>query len=554
MAPSGTLVLLELLGGIALLLWGVRMVRTGIVRAFGERLNSFLERQLKGRVKAFAGGLVTTAILGSSTAMALIAAGLAASGALHPVTGLVILLGADVGSAIVAGLFAAGSGLAAGLAPVLLIAGYLVFSFSREVRSRNLGRVVLGLGLMFLALRLVVGATAPLREATLFQQSLEVVASEPFLAFLFGAILAWVFHSTLAVVLLITSFLATGSLDPAYALPFVLGLNFGGGLPAVTATLDQPMPARRLPLANMFCRGSLAVLCMLALEPIGWLVAVMPMSDGYTAIALHVGFNLLAAALFLPIASPVMRVLAAVTPATEVEAARFSAPRYLNGSVLEAPEAALANAATETVRMGEILERMFATVLAALESKKLEPLKEISQLDDMLGAYMTSVHQYIGKIYEGDMTQEEARRAFAIMLCAGNIEHAGDVVKLNLTQRMKNRIRSGVEFSEDQLAQLMELSNVIYASLRLLPAALSTDDVRASARLAAPKDVFRELEQVFVSEQMTALLDEARFSQVSALFVDLVRDMHRINSHIASAGYPILSAAGLLNRSRLADW
>lgn len=554
MAPSGTFVLLELFGGIALLLWGVRMVRTGIIRAFGERLNGFLERQLSGRLKAFSGGLVTTAILGSSTAMALIAAGLAASGALNPITGLVILLGADVGSAIVAGLFAAGSGLAAGFAPVLLIAGYLVFSFSREFRSRNLGRVVLGLGLMFLALRMVVGATAPLREATLFQQSLEVVASEPFLAFMFGAILAWVFHSTLAVVLLITSFLATGTLDPAHVLPFVLGLNFGGGLPAVTATLDQPMPARRLPLANLLCRGSLALLCMLALEPISWLVAMVPMSDSYTAIGLHVGFNLLAAALFLPFAPLVMRALAAMTPANDVESARFSAPRYLDGSVLDSPEAALANAAAETVRMGEILERMFATVLAALESKKLEPLKEIAQLDDMLGAYMTSVHQYIGRIYDGDMTQEEAQRAFAIMLCAGNIEHAGDVVKLNLAQRMKNRIRSGVEFSEEQLEQLRELSAVIYASLRLLPAALSTDDVRASARLAAQKDVYRELEQAFVSQQMTALLDKASFAQISALFVDLVRDMHRINSHIASAGYPIVSAAGLLNRTRLADW
>ncbi|ODT77888.1 MAG: hypothetical protein ABS76_25885 [Pelagibacterium sp. SCN 64-44] len=140
------------------------------------------------------------------------------------------------------------------------------------------------------------------------------------------------------------------------------------------------------------------------------------------------------------------------------------------------------------------------------------------------------------------------------MLCSGNIEHAGDVVKLNLTRRMKNRIRSGAEFSDEQLAQLRELSEVIYASLRLLPAALSTDDVRASARLAAQKDVFRELEQDFISRHMTSTLNKANLSQISALFVDLIRDMHRINSHIASAGYPILSAAGLLNSTRLADW
>lgn len=554
MASSGTFVLLELLGGIALLLWGVRMVRTGIVRAFGERLNSFLEQRLDGRFKAFSGGLVTTAILGSSTAMALIVAGLAGSGALNAVTGLTVLLGADVGSAIVAGLFAAGSSLASGLAPVLLVAGYLAFSFSREFRSRNLGRVVLGLGLMFLALRMVVDATAPLREATLFHQTLEAVASEPLLAFLFGAILAWVFHSTLAVVLLITSFLANGSLDPAYVLPFVLGLNFGGGLPAVTATFDQPALARRLPLANLFCRGSLALLCLAALEPVGWLVALVPIHASYAAIALHVSFNLVAAAIFLPLAPLVMQVLETLIPDNNAESNRFSAPRYLDGSALETPEAALANAAAETLRMGEILERMFSTVLAAMQSKKLEPLKEIPQLDETLGAYMQSVHHYIGRIYDGDMTQDEAQRAFAIMLCAGNIEHAGDVVKLNLTKRMKSRVKSGIAFSDEQLGQLKELSGVIYASLRLLPAALSTNDVKASARLAAQKDVFREMEHAAISQHMTDALDNVASSQVSALFVDLIRDMHRINSHIASAGYPIVSAAGLLNSTRLADW
>lgn len=554
MAPSGTFVLLELLGGIALLLWGVRMVRTGIVRAFGERLNSFLERQLDGRLKAFSGGLITTAILGSSTAMALIVAGLAASGALNAVTGLVILLGADVGSAIVAGLFAAGSSLASMLAPVLIAAGYLTFSFSKEFRSRNLGRVILGLGLMFFALRMVVEATGPLREATLFHQTLAAVASEPLLAFVFGAILAWMFHSTLAVVLLLTSFLANGSLDPAYVLPFVLGLNFGGGLPAVTATFDQPVPARRLPLANLVCRGSLALLCLAALGPVEWAVAAITLPDSYAAIALHLVFNLVAAAIFLPLAPLVIKALEALVPDVQSDANGFSTPRYLDRSALESPEAALANAAAETLRMGEILERMFSTVLAALEAKKLEPLKAIPHLDETLGAYMRSVHQYIGRLYDGDMTQNEAQRAFAIMLCAGNIEHAGDVVKLNLSTRMKSRVRSGIEFSDEQLEQFKELSGVIYTSLRLLPAALTTNDVRASARLAAQKDVFREMEYAAVSQHMTEAFEDVRSSQASALFVDIVRDMHRINSHIASAGYPILSAAGLLHNTRLADW
>lgn len=114
---------------------------------------------------AFGGGVAVTALLGSSTAMALIVAGLAGSGTIGGATGLAVLLGADVGSAVVSGIFASGSSIAAGLAPLFLFAGYVTFSASTEFRPRNIGRLLMGLGFMLLALKGIVSATAPLREA-----------------------------------------------------------------------------------------------------------------------------------------------------------------------------------------------------------------------------------------------------------------------------------------------------------------------------------------------------------------------------------------------------
>ena len=201
------------------------------MRGWGDRLNGFIEQRLANRLTAFAGGVAATAILGSATAMALIVAGLAGSGGVSAATGLAVLLGADVGSAIVSGLFASGSSVASTFAPLLLFAGYLTFSFSVEFRPRNVGRVLIGLGLMLFALTLITSATAPLREATLFHDVLAAVAGEPVLGFLVGAMLAWMCHSTLAVVLLIASLLVSGSLEIAGAVPLILGVNFGGGLP-----------------------------------------------------------------------------------------------------------------------------------------------------------------------------------------------------------------------------------------------------------------------------------------------------------------------------------
>ena len=251
---DGTRVIVELLGGVALLLWGVRMVRTGIVRAWGDRLKHFLQVRLNNRFSAFGAGAAATAILGSGTAMALIIAGLAATGTIGTTIELAVLLGADIGSAIVSSIFASGSSYADFASPILLFLGFCIFSATREFRPHNVGRIMIGLGLMLAALRFIVTATMPLREASLFHAVLSAIASDPVLAFLIGAAVAWICHSTLAVVLLIASFLANGSLELAGAVSLILGLNCGGGLPAVTATFAQPPSARRLPIANLFCR------------------------------------------------------------------------------------------------------------------------------------------------------------------------------------------------------------------------------------------------------------------------------------------------------------
>ncbi|TMJ36261.1 MAG: Na/Pi cotransporter family protein, partial [Alphaproteobacteria bacterium] len=188
---AGTTVIVELLGGVAMLLWGVRMVRTGIMRGWGDRLKQFIQHRLDNNISAFAAGGMATAALGSATAMALIVSGIAASGAIGTSIGLAVLLGADVGSALVSAVFASSSSYALWISPLLLFAGYVTFSASAEFRPHNFGRILIGFGLMLLSLRLIVGATMPLREASLFHEALTAIGQEPILAFLAGAVLAW---------------------------------------------------------------------------------------------------------------------------------------------------------------------------------------------------------------------------------------------------------------------------------------------------------------------------------------------------------------------------
>lgn len=549
---AGTTVIIDLLGGVALLLWGVRMVRTGIMRGWGDRLKQFVQRWLSNNTYAFAAGSVATATLGSATAMALIVAGLAALGAVGTSTGLAVLLGADVGSALVSAIFASGSSAALWLSPLLVFAGYATFSASSEFRPHNFGRILIGFGLMLMSLKLIVGATAPLREASLFHDVLTAIGHEPLLAFITGAALAWICHSTLAVILLIASFLSNGSLEIVGALAFILGVNCGGGLPAVSATLQMPTEARRLPLANLFCRGSVSIILLGFVGRIAAYITIIPLGSVELAVLFHVGFNLLAALVCLPFTGWVSQIVRRIVPDRNQEPDNLSQPRYLDQMALATPNMALYNATLETVRMSELLDRVFDMAVEAFRTGSVEKLKELKALEERLNRYHTSVHGYLSDLSQSELDKKDTQRALEIMLYASNLEHAGDVIHLNLADRIRAKVKQSIGFSAQQHTVLDDLFLIISQSLRLATGVLTSSDVEGAKRLFEQKDAFRALANKIIDDQFRhgAKANSASLPK-RALFIDMIRDLHRINSHIVSAAYPIIEEAGLLRESRI---
>lgn len=547
----GTTIIINLLGGVSLLLWGVRMVRTGVTRGWGEQLRLFLEHRLTSRFSAFAAGAAATTVLGSGTATGLIVSNIAAAGGLPLALGIAVLLGADVGSAIATTAFASGASVAKSLSPLLVFVGYLVFSFSRENRPHSLGRILIGVGLMLIALQLISQSTRPLNDASLFHDVLAALGQEPVLAFLVGAILAWAFHSTLAAILVVGSLASNNSMGLDSAAAFILGINFGGGLPAVLGSLSLPIAARRLPVANLLVRG---LLCLAALPVIPWIVQAQQAMGfpGLTAsLALHLGLNLAVGVIWLPLTRLAAAITTRLMPEEGGITDSLALPRYLNHTSTN-PAAALANAVLETGRMSEVLEHMFATALEAMRGNSLEKLKELRLLDQRLNRYHTDIQSFLAGLAERTVEPEDGRRALEIVLYVSNLEHAGDIVQLNVGDRIKAKVREGHDFSAAEEDALTSLCEMIRNNIRHATAVLSSRDVAAAQALIAQKDAFRTLENKVIREHFTRKSgDRGKALRRSALFVDLIRDLHRLNSHVVAAGYPIVDAAGLLRSSRL---
>jgi phosphate:Na+ symporter len=491
-------------------------------------------------------------ILQSGTATALILASLASTGLITPSAGLAALLGADLGSATVSAIFSVAGPHAQLLSPIFIIAGYSVFVWSSTFRMRNAGRVMLGLGLMFLALKLVVGATDPIRNSELFRELIAAAGGEPLIALIVGAAAVWLSQSTLPVILLVTSFLHAGTLDLAAALSLILGLNVGGGLPAVLATAGQPLAARRLPLANFLCRTGTALLLL----PLSDHLAAAMMSWGGSAVVkaalFHVGFNLLLALVFLPLVEPVADLMRKVLPEQPVPEDGPGPPRYLDPLSLEMPAIALSNAQAEIARMTEILDRMFELVAEVLRTGKLEPLKLIKRHEERLTAYQSAIHVYLADLSHIELEPDDSRRAMEIALFVSNLEHAGDVIDLNLRDRLKAKIKESIEFSQEQQAALDKLVGIVRDNLRLAASVLASGDISGARHLINQKAAFRTIENRVIGAHLRPGSGGwSAAPRASALFVDLVRDLHRINSHVISAAYPIADKAGVLLGTRL---
>ena len=246
------MILLDLMGGVALLLWGLHMVRSGIVRAFGSDLRRFLGMALRNRLVAFTAGIFVTALLQSSTATGLMTASFVSSGTVDLVPALAVMLGANVGTTLIVQVL---SFNVSAVAPVLILIGVIAFKRGGQTRTRDLGRVAIGVGLMVLSLHILLDTLAPAENAPAVRTLLAAMTGEPVLCLLMAAALTWAAHSSVTVVLLVMSLAYSHFITPVASLALILGANLGSAInPLVEGSRGDNPASRRLPLGNLLNR------------------------------------------------------------------------------------------------------------------------------------------------------------------------------------------------------------------------------------------------------------------------------------------------------------
>ncbi|ABE62870.1 Na/Pi cotransporter II-related protein [Nitrobacter hamburgensis X14] len=540
----GSLALLDLMGGIALLLWGLHMVRSGILRAFGPDLRWFLGKALRNRFAAFGAGLGLTALLQSSTATGLITSSFAAEGLVSLVPALAIMLGANVGTTLIVEVL---SFNISAVAPIFFVIGLVAFRSGARSRIKDVGRVFIGLGLMLLALHILLTTLAPAENAPGVRVFLNAITGDPILCILIGAAATWAVHSSVATVLLIMSLAYSQFVSPYAAFALVLGANIGSAVNPIVEGGRRDNPASyRLPLGNMLNRLIGVLLVAPFLQPIvDFMLAWQPNLATATA-TFHIAFNVMTAILFIGLLDGMARMLERILP-ERVPESDPSRPRYLDESALETPSLALADAARETLRMGDLVEAMLRKVMDAMMANDKSLVDQVSRMDDGVDGLDEAIKLYVTKLTRGSLDEREGHRSMEIIAFAINLEHIGDIIDKNLSELATKKIKHRFQFSPEGASELSAFHKRIMDSLRIAFGIFMSGNVDEARWLIAEKVALRNFE-LAATELHLDRLREGRLETIetTSLHLDVLRDLRRIHSHICSVAYPVLDAAGEL--------
>lgn len=538
--------LLNLLAAVALLLWGTHIVRTGVLRVFGENLRRVLQTSFSHRLSALCAGLTVTSMVQSGTATCLIVASFVGKRLVTTSAALAAILGADVGSALMAVVF---SFDLSWVSPLLIFTGVVMFLARQNGQAGRIGQVLIGLGLITLALQLIVGATRPLTESPAVRALLLALPNEVLLDIVVGAGLTVMAYSSLAIVLLVATLTAQGLLPESVAFGLVLGANVGGGLLAVLATGAAAPEVRRLPLGNLIFK-LVGVLLLLPLLPQAQalLQGLVP-GVAHQVVVFHLGFNVLLAALFVAFTVPMGRLVERMlpTPSTSVER-----PNHLDPVALATPTLAIACAAREALYQADLVETMLRGILPVLRNNDLVLAERVRQLDDEVDARYSAIKFYLTQISREALSERESRRWTDIVSFTINMEQVGDVIERVVQDIEDKKIHKNRSFSDAGMAEICHLHERLLSNLRLAMSVFLDGHVRDAQRLLEEKARFRDLEHEYAANHIARLRNNtAQSIETSSLHLDLISELKRINSHLCSIAYPILESAGALADTRL---
>ncbi len=531
----GRMALLGVCGGLALFLYGMRLLGRGLEKTAGGRIRAYLATMTAGPVRSLVFGTVSTFLVQSSSASTVLLVSFASAGLIAVPQCLSATLGAAIGSSFTVQLIAF---RLADFSLVFVALGFLLTTVRGNVRRA--GGILLGFGLLFFGLQLMSEAMAPLRGLPGVHGFLSRVARDPVPALLAGALFTAVVHTSSATLGILLSLAFQGLIDLDAALPLVFGANVGTATTAILASLGSNADGKRVAWAHAAFRLGGVLLFLPLMGPFADVVRALPGDAARQIANAHTLFGVATAALFLPFTSLATRLFRLMIPDDRPspgdERSRSLDPRFH-----EQPTVALAGAMQEVLRMGGLVREMLADVREALRHDDPNLTRSIRERDDRVDRLDEDITRYLTDLSTEVLSPSQSERVLSLFFVTKDLELIADIVADGLAPGLLGKKQEqDLRFSDEGFGQLLEFHDRVQECVTLAVAAVATWDPEVAARVIAAKREISDLErrmQIAHLDRLRAGVQESRAT--TTLHVDALADLKRIAGHAARIAYAV---------------
>jgi phosphate:Na+ symporter len=528
---------LALFGGTALLLYGIRLSGDSMQRAIGGRLRQLLTVMSRTRLNAVLSGALVTAILQSSAATTLMLIGFVSAGLMTFRQTLGVILGADIGTTLTVQLIAF---RITDYALLLVGLGFVGTFIARRPTPKDVGQAILGLGLMFLGLKLILDGVAPLRASPLALELLQVATDTPIVAVLVAAAFSALVTSSAATIGLALALAAQELIGLPGAVAIVIGANIGTCATALAASIGATAEAKRVAVAHIGFKVLGAAMVFPLIGPFSDVVAATATDPARQVANAHTFFNLGISLAFLPFTPLAARVIETLVADDQREDTPFRA-RYLDERALDQPSLALGQAHREALRMADVTQGMLRDALSAFRSDSLGMIENIEKRDDQLDFLEREIKLFLARLGREAMGSDLSRKEIGMISFIGNLENIGDIIDKNLMELARKKYYQGRRFSETGWAEIQDFHGLVAKNLESAIAAFAANDRTLAQEVLDQRPLMRSRERELRESHLGRLrAGLAESLETSEIHLDILTNLKRISSHVSALMFPIL--------------
>lgn len=480
-----------------------------------------------------------TALLQSSTATILMTTSFVRQSMIGLAAAIAIVLGADLSTTLIAQVL---SFDLSWLSPFLIITGFITQKRGAVGgKLRSMGSMIVGLGLILLSLSLLREAMAPLNSSPVLVQMLEGLKSEPILAILFSIALTFLMHSSLATILFYAAMASQGIIDLHLGILLVLGANIGSSLIPFAATYADGAIVRRVTVMNIMMRTAIVAIALALLGVIESISLQVSDSPARQIVNLHMGFSIIVTLVFLPIVPWVTRLGYKIMRDTPKDTSVFRA-MYLDENALDKPTIALAGAARETLRMADLVQGMTEKAFSALKDNNATLLEEARETDQKLDTLFNTIKLYLTRLHHDALSTDEKQQVSQIMAFSLNLEHCGDLIQHTMSDTIMKRIETQDDFSPEGWLEIKGFYEAVMENMQIAQSVFISQSTKLASEMIETKKRLKHVEFESRRKHFNRLSEKQPQSlATSAVHVDLMRDLGRINSYMTAIAYETMN-------------